>query len=229
MLPAGRARLGGRGLAKEIVLFHCGEPGVGVGRADHAELVGIDAELGFHLQAVLQGRPRVLEFEHRRLLGFAQVQVALVPTLVVGELVVGREERMRLAVALDLRGLVQRFPTHAALGVRAINRLAGERLDDREHAAVAQVAVVRESKHLAAGLRFGLGHPFPQVAGIVTAHRRINGERLDQAGLRAALTENDVAMQVIPAGVGSPLVPDERREAARLIRLVRRLDRLLPG
>src|SRR5215510_13146278 len=106
---------------------------------------------------------------------------------------------MRLAVTLDLRDLVERLPTPAALGVGSINRRAGERLDDREHAAVAQVAVVRQSQHLATGLRFGLGHPLPQVARIVAAKRLLRGERFNQAGLRAVLTENDVAMQVIPA------------------------------
>ena len=93
MRGAGRARLGARGLAEEVVLLDGGEAGVGVGRADHAELVGIDAEFLLQLEAVLQRRAGILELQHLRLLELAQVQVALVPALEVGELVVGREER----------------------------------------------------------------------------------------------------------------------------------------
>ena len=51
--------------------------------------------------------------------------------LEIGELVVGRQERMRLAVALGLRGLVQPLPLRALLRVFAIELLA-ERFDDRE-------------------------------------------------------------------------------------------------
>ena len=98
-----------------------------VGRADHAELVGIDAELRLELQAVLQRRARILELQHLRLLGYAQVEVALVPALEIGELVVGREEGMGLAVALDLRRFVEALPLGARLGIFAVDRLAGER------------------------------------------------------------------------------------------------------
>ena len=229
MRRPGRARLGGGGLAEEIVLFDRGEAGVRVGRADHAELVGIDAELVFQLETVLERRAGVLELEHLRLLEFAEVEVALVPALEVGELVVGREERMRLAVALDLRGFVEALPLRAGLGILAVDLLAGERLDDREHAAVAQVAVVRDGEHVAAGLLLVRGHPLPQVAGIVAAQRLLRGVRLDPAGLVAVVAEDDVAVQVVAAGVRGPLVADEGREAARIVRLVRRLDRLAPG
>ena len=146
------ARLGGRRLAEEIVLLDGRKAGVRVGAADQAELVGIHAELGFQLEAVLERRTGVLEFQHLRLLHLGEVEVALVPALEVGEFVVGRKKRMRLAVALDLRGLVERLPAHAVLGIFAVDPLAGERLDDREHAAVAQIAVVREGEDFGAGL-----------------------------------------------------------------------------
>jgi len=68
---------------------------VRVAAALQAELVGIHAELRFELQAVLQRRAGVLELEHLLLLGDAAVEVALVPQLEVGELVVGREEGVR--------------------------------------------------------------------------------------------------------------------------------------
>ena len=210
-----RARLGGRGFAKEVVLFHGGESGVRIGAADHAELVGIDAEFGFQLQAVLECGAGILEFQHRRLLQFSQVEIALVPTLEVGEFIVRRKERVRLAIALDLRHFVERLPAHPVLGVFAVDLLAGERLDDREHAPIAQIAVVRDREDLGSGFLFARGHPFPQVAGIGTAERWLGGERLDQAGLPSVVTENDVPVQVVAPGIRGPLVADESSEPAR--------------
>ena len=103
-----------------------------VGAADETELVRIDAELGFQLEAVFERRARVFELEHLGLLRFAEIEIALVPALEVGELIVGRKERMGFAVAFDLRYFVERFPARAAFGVRAVDSVAGERLDDRE-------------------------------------------------------------------------------------------------
>ena len=54
---------------------------------------------------------------------------------------------MRLAVALDLRDLVERLPLRARLGILAVDRLAGERFHLREHDAVAQIAVVGDGEH----------------------------------------------------------------------------------
>ena len=144
---------------------------MGVGRADHAELVGIDAELAFELEAVLQRRARILELEHLRRLHLAQVEIALVPALEIGELVVRRQEGMGLAVALDLGRLVEPLPLGARLGIFAIDRLAGEGLDHREHAAVGEIAVMGDGEHVAAGLVLVGRHPFPQVARIVAAER----------------------------------------------------------
>ena len=64
-----RARLLRRRLAEEVVLFHGGKAGMGVGTADHAELVGVGAKLGFELQTVPQRRAGILELEHLRRLG----------------------------------------------------------------------------------------------------------------------------------------------------------------
>src|SRR5687767_6098023 len=116
---------------------------------------------------------------------------------------------MRLAVALDLRGLVKRLPANAVLGILTIDASAIERLDDREHAAVAEIAVVRQSEDLGAGLLLDQGHPLPQIAGVGTAERRQRRERLDQAGLRSVVTPDDVAMEIVSAGVGRPLKTDE--------------------
>src|SRR4030095_15353159 len=108
---------------------------------------------------------------------------------------------MCLAVALDLRRLIERLPTHAVLSVVAINALAGERLDDRKHAAIAQVAIVGEGGPLAAGLLGGVGQPLPQVAGIVATQWLYGGVGLDQAGLGAVLAEDDAAVPGVAGGV----------------------------
>src|SRR5438045_3499021 len=47
-------RLGRRSLAKEVIFFDRREAGMRVGRADHPELVRIDAELTFQLETVLE-------------------------------------------------------------------------------------------------------------------------------------------------------------------------------
>ncbi len=149
-----RAGLGVRCLAEEIILFDGGKPGVRVGAANQSELVRIDAELGFQLEAVLQRRASVFELEHFGLLRFAEIEIALVPALEVGELIVGREERMGFAVPFDLRHFVERLPASAAVGVSTVDLVTCERLDDREHAAVAEVAIVRQGQHFAAGFFF---------------------------------------------------------------------------
>ena len=89
MLVAFRTRLGARVLAKEVFLFRRGEPGMAVGGTDHAELVRVDAELLLELQTGLQRAARILVLQHVVLLDGAEVEVALVPGLVIGELVVG--------------------------------------------------------------------------------------------------------------------------------------------
>ena len=55
-------------------------------------LYGIDAEFLFKLEAELQGGAGILELEHLRLLQFAQVEIAFVPALEIGELVVRRQD-----------------------------------------------------------------------------------------------------------------------------------------
>jgi hypothetical protein len=148
---------------------------------------------------------RVLELQH---LGFftSQIQVVLVPTFEV-RTIVGRKKWMRLAIALDLRGFVQRLPAYAALGVRAVDPLAAERFDDREHAAIAEIAVVRDGEDLRAGLLLAHHHPFPQVARIGAAQRRLRRVRFDQACFCAAVAEDDVPVQVVALVVRGPLVP----------------------
>jgi hypothetical protein len=74
---------------------------VGVRHADHAELVGVDADLRFQFESALEPGTAIFTRQQLRGLG-VEVEVALVPVVVIGELVVGREQRMRFAVILDL-------------------------------------------------------------------------------------------------------------------------------
>ena len=49
------------------------------------------------------------------------------------------------------------------------------------------------------------------------------------AGLVAVVAEDDVAVEIVAAGIRRPLVADEGGEPARIVGLFRRLDRFLPG
>ena len=220
---------GGRCLAEEIVLLDRREPGMRIGTADQAELVGIYAEFGFHLEAVLECRTDILEFQHLRLLHLGQIEVTLVPAFEIRKFVVGRKKWMGLAIALDLRGFVKRLPARAVLRIFAVDPLAIEQLDDRKHPAVAQIAVVRQRENFRAGFFLNHRHPFPEIARIWTAERRQRGERFDEASLCSVVAPDDIAMKVVAASVRGPLIADESSEAARFIGFFRRLDRFAPG
>src|SRR4029079_1526614 len=161
-------------------------------------------------------------------LGDAAIEIAEIPSLKIGKLVVGRQEGMRLTVALRLGGLVKTLPTSALFGVVAIELLA-EGFDDRKHSAVAEVAVVGDGEHAAAGLALVGFHPLPQLDGIIAAERRRDRERLDLHRLVTAVAEDDIAMEVVASRVRGPLKADEGREAAGVIVVLRRGDGFMPG
>src|SRR5439155_14178429 len=121
---------------------------------------------------------------------------------------------------------VERLPARARFGVRAIDALAGKRLNDREHPAIAQIAVVSKRKQLSTRFLLGSRHPFPKIARVVAAERLLCGERLDEARLRAVVAPDNVAMQIVAAGVRRPFEADEGGEPSRIVRLICRLDRL---
>ena len=124
-------------------------------------MYGLTPSSPFELQAEFQGGAGILELEHLRLLQFAEVEIALIPALEIGELVVRRQIRMGLAVALDLGRLIETLPLGARLGIFAVDRLAGEGFDDRKHAAIGKIAVVSDCKYVAAGLFLVSLQPFP--------------------------------------------------------------------
>jgi hypothetical protein len=104
-----------------------------------------------------------------------------------------------------------------------------ERLDDRKHPAIREIAVMGNGRHVAAGLFLIRGHPFPQVYRIVAAERLHGGVWLDLTGLGAIVTKNDISVQVIAAGIRGPLVADEGRKPTGIVRFFGRLDGFPPG
>ena len=59
-----------------------------VGRADHAEAIGVHAQPLLEQEAQPQRRARILARQHVARLGLGEVEVADVPALEIGELVV---------------------------------------------------------------------------------------------------------------------------------------------
>ena len=100
-------------LPKEVVFLGGGQGGMAVGGANHAELVGVGAEFLLQLHAALERLAGVFARKHGIGLGLGDVQVADIPGFIVGELVIGRQEGVGFAIALDLGGLVQGFPLGA--------------------------------------------------------------------------------------------------------------------
>ena len=74
-----------------------------VRRTHHAELVRVGPKLPFQGEAQLQSLARILPLQHVGCLEGSQIEIALVPRSVVGELIVGRQSRMCLSVTFDLR------------------------------------------------------------------------------------------------------------------------------
>ena len=188
-----------------------------VGGADHAELVRVGAEFRLEHQAALQRFTRVLAGQHFGPLGFAEIEIALVPGLVVGEFVVRRQQGMGLAVALDLRHFVERFPARALLDVVLVDLVTVISLVDRKHPAVRQVAVVRQRECLAVGLAFVVFEPFVQVERIGGAERRLRGQRHDLLRAYPAVAQHDVAVQVESLRHRGPFVADEGGKVTRLV------------
>ncbi len=75
---------------------------------------------------------------------------------------------MRFAVTLYLRDLIQRLPTHAVDSVGLGKAAIGCRVAIREHDAIAEIAVVRNSQHATAGLGLVSLHPLPEIFRVIT-------------------------------------------------------------
>src|SRR5688500_5810673 len=108
---------------------------------------------------------------------------------------------MGLAVALDLGRFVKQLPTRTLYSIFAVDRLAGEGLDNGEHATVGEIAVVGDGEHVATGLVLIARHPLPQVARVVATERLHDGEWLDEACPFRPVAEDHIAMQIVAPGV----------------------------
>ena len=100
---------------------------------------------------------------------------------------------MRLAVTLDLGDLIERLPTHPALGIVDIDRLAVD-AHIIEHQPVRQVAVMRNRQDLAAGFLLVRLHPVPQVLGVAAV---VVGERDEIFDLAGVVPEHHDPVQVV--------------------------------
>src|ERR1700730_6457910 len=88
---------------------------------------------------------------------------------------------------------------------------------------------MRQSEDLGAGFFLEHGHPLHHVTWLWASERRLGGEGLDEAGLCAVVAPDHVAMKIVSRGIRGPFITDERGEAAGIVGLFRRLDRLAPG
>ena len=131
---------------------------------------------------------------------------------------------MALRGALHLHDFLDRLPALAALGVLLRVAAAVEGLRG-VHAAIRQVAVVRDRERPAAGaLLVGL-HPGPELLGVFAVPGR---ERKHLARASLAVAQQHVAVQVVAARRRRPLEADERGELAGLVVLVGHDGRALP-
>ena len=223
-LPAFRAGLGPRELPPEVALVSSSERRVGVGAADQAEAVRVRTDIGLQADTELEGRAHVLVGEPLVPVRLLHTDVGRVPGLVVGELVLGRQIRMRFAVALVLGGLDDRLEVDAPLRVLSRQWIPGGVLHP-EHQAAGEVAVVRDREHRASGAGLVLREERPQVLGVVAVER---AERNDPARAPGAVAEDHVAMKVVAVRRRRVLVADERGEMPRIVVALRVLDDLRP-
>ena len=224
VLPTMRPRLHSGVLAEEVLLFGARHRCVAVGRADHSDLEGIDSQTLLHRHAVLQRLAHVLVLQHVLRLGLGTVEVRPIPGLVIGELVVRRQERVGLAIALDLSDLVDRLEARAQLGQLTGVGLAVVGLDG-EHAPVAQVAVVGDRQHLGSGAIRELRQMAPQILRVLTVELR-EGHGL--IGDRCVAAEQDVPVQIVPTASGV-LVTDDGGESPGLVEPIGQGRVLPPG
>ena len=211
-------------LTEEILFAGRRQGRVRIRRGHQAVLVGIDAQLLAEFQADLEGRAGILILQHLRRLRSVTGDIAGIPGLEVGELIIGRQERVRLFVTLHLRDFMQRLPTNTFLCVFAGHRFAlGRKF--AEHQAVRQVAVMRYRKRLATGLFFIPREIIPELFRVGAVKHR---ERQRLRGLLRTVAMDDDAMLVVARRRGGPLEAGHRSEPARFVVLVRFMNKIDP-
>ena len=193
---------------------------MGIGAADQSELERIGPDLGLEIQSSLQCRTDVRATDPG--IGGVVLDAAVSgPGLEIGEWVVGRGQRMGLAVALYLRRLDDGFPFRTQGRVGGGDRRTAEG-SVAERPAATQVAVVRNRDDAAARAGLVLGEVSPQVLGVVAV---VPGERQRLPGLLGAPGKQHVAMQ----HRGRVLVPGEGRERSGVVVALGRLGDGVPN
>ncbi len=209
--------------AEEVVLPVRAAGVVGVGPARHAELVRVVATHVLHGEAVLERLAREAAHDVVDAPDVGRKAEDGLIQLVAGELVVGRQQGMRLRLSLALLDLDQALVAVTGRCPGRVDRPPGGVVDvDRIHPAVADVGVVRDREQLVARLALRV-HPLPQFRGELGVERAEWIVRYLVAG-----PEEDVAVQVAIARHRRPLIRAERGELAGMIVLVRDLDGFLP-
>src|SRR4029077_8190715 len=120
---------------------------------------------------VPESRTKIFEFEHVFRLGRAAVQVPLVPSLVIGKFVIGREEGMGLAIALGLSRLIQSLPVRPLFSILTIHRFASEGFDQRKHTTIRKVSIVGDCQYPPPSFLFISSHPIPEIPRVIATER----------------------------------------------------------
>ena len=196
-----------------------------VGAPDHREAKRVHPDLCLQQESVLKGCPRITSRVHRRSRLLNPKNIRLVPSLVVREFIIRRQEWVRFAVPLDLRHLHDRLITRTRRRVRCVDRVP-VRILDGEHASVTQVRVMRNRKCFAARLCFILRKEVPEPFRRITMYRR---ERKDLLGLVRPVSKQDIAMKIIAARRRAPLVAHDRCETTRLVHAFGDIDHFIPN
>ncbi len=207
-----RRGFGAKELAEEIPFLRSRKAGVAIGAANQAELERILPRLVFVQQPLQEARAGIFIGQHVFRLGRGAVDVGGVPGLEIGEFVGWREHRMGLAVAFYLGHFEQRLPACAHAGIVGIDMLAIE-ADRREHAAVGEIAIVRDRQRMTAKLLV-MRQRIPQVLGIVAV---IGGEGHDARRLFGIVAIENHPVEIVAGDHTGPFIADQRGEVARLV------------
>ncbi len=204
--------------ARPIVFLDiAGHAVMAVGATDKTELVGVGTQLLLPGKTTGHACADEIALLDDALAEFRQ----RIGVLEIGKLVGGPELAMDLRIALDLHHLDQGLEMRTLLGIAQVQRLApGVRVG--EHQSLAGIGVVRNRQHVDS-LFLETAQPLPQgflARNLERTHRQIGH-------LRAA--EDHVAVQICPLGRRAPLECDQRGEAARIVVLLGRIERDLPG
>ena len=194
----------------------------------HAELVGVRAKLRLEGKANFQRLACIFLFQHFRFFKFRDIEVAHCPGFVVGKFIGGRQGRVCLSVTFYLSHFVERFPLGALLYIGLVNRATGIGFHRREHPAVGHIAVMSYSKGPTTCFVLVVSQPLIEIQGVRSSNMRLSGQRNHLSRPNPVVSQNYIAMQVEAFGYGGPLIADQGREVARLVKMISCLNDPFP-